>query len=306
MLFRLRSVAFWRLRALPFACALRRHLGLAALLLTAVCLPPAVLAQSGPGATKQSLGELIRGDRDAADLSADTVAQVKTFLDDKSKPVRDRLEVKIAFEQARLKRRHFSSRDQQLQAHADHAAELMREFPYEPEGYGYQLSLAKAENPPKARRLAESLLDSPAPPQFKRGAQRVLARLALEGGPLRLAGVDAAVNAARGQPLAIYVWTAQSAGIKEAVRRLAAERRDFAFIGINLDADVATAKAAAAGLPGAQFYDGDGLDGPLARQLQLTMGVALYLVDADGVIRDVDAYRDPLASARRIAKGGRK
>lgn len=277
------------------------------LVLAAVCLPALLLAQAGPDRpTKQSLVDSIRNDADTGDLSAATTGKVRAFLEDKAKPVRDRLEVKIAFEQARLKRRNFASREGHLQAHAEHAEELIRDFPDQPEGYGYLLSLSKAENPAKARRLAESVLASSAPEPFKRGAQRVLTRLALEGTPLRLAGADAAVAAARGQPLAIYVWTAQSAGIKEAVRRFAATRRDFAFIGINLDEDVTVAQASAAGLPGAQFYDAEGLDGPLARQLQLTMAVGLYLVDGEGVIRDVDAHRDPLAAAERLAKGGRR
>jgi hypothetical protein len=299
-----RLVSVWRLRA-----AFSIHSGGVLLLLSALALVSATPAhaQAGAGrAAKDALVETIRNDKGAADLSADTAAQVQAFLDDKSKPVRDRLEVKIAFEQARLKRRNFHSRDQQLQAHEEHAAELMREFPDEPEGYGYQLSLAKVESPQQARRMAESLLDSPAPPLLKRGAQRVLDRLELEGKPLRLVGADAELNAVRGQSLAIYVWTAQSAGIKEAVCRLAATRRDFTFIGINLDSDVTAARAAASGLPGVQLYDGGGLDGPLAQQLQLTMDVALYLVDAEGVIRDVDAHRDPETAAERLAKGGRK
>lgn len=264
-------------------------------------------AQAAPDRpTKQALVDSIRDDAGADDLSAATTSKVRAFLEDKTKPVRERLEVKIAFAQARLKRRSFASRDLQLLAHAEHAEELIRDFPDQPEGYGYLLSLAKAENPATARRMAESLLASPAPEAFKRGAQRVLTRLALEGTPLRLAGADAAVAAARGQPLAIYFWTEQDDGIREAVARLAATRRDFAFIGINLDAATTAAQKAATSLPGSQFYDGGGLDGPLARQLQLTMTVGLYLVDAEGVIRDVDAHRDPIAAADRLAKGGRR
>lgn len=306
----IRPVPYWRLCICVFARAARflPQLGLLASVAALGLLPLSALAQAGGNRnadTRQSLVDKIKGEDSRADLSADTVAGVRVFLDDKAKPERERLEVKIAFEQAKLKRRSFADRDALLTAHGDHAAELIRDFPAQPEGYGYLLSLAKAEKPAKARRAAASLLDSPAHDAIKQGAHRLLAHLDLEGTTLELKGAEAALDAARGRPLFIYAWTAGNAGILAEVRRLA-KTTDFGFIGVNLDPDAAAARAAATGLPGTQLYDGGGLDGPLARQLQFTMTVALYLVDAQGVIREVDAHMDPDAALTRLVGGKRK
>lgn len=73
--------------------------------LAAVCLPALLRAQAGPDQpTKQTLVDSIRNDAGTDDFSAATAGKVRSFLEDKTKPGRDRLEVKIAFEQARLKR----------------------------------------------------------------------------------------------------------------------------------------------------------------------------------------------------------
>lgn len=255
-----------------------------------------------PTAAKLELVALIHADDDQPQLSTDTVSRVQAYLADKGNAVRDRLEVEIASAQGGFRHTSFLSRGERLQAQAAHAAELIAEFPDEPEGYGYQLALAKAESPDNARRLATALLAaSAAPAAFKAGAERVVARLDLVGKPLVLSGAEKAIADAQGHPLAVYTWSARDRGFVELVNRLARDG-DVRFIGVNLDADrsAAQARAVSYGAPGPQFYDGGGLDGPLARQLQLTISSSLYLVDAQGVVRFVDGQDNAQTKLARL------
>jgi hypothetical protein len=251
----------------------------------------------------------IRMEEGEPELSRQTIDDAQSYLADGGNPARDRLEVTIAFAQANLRRAAFPSREERLTAHEAHARDLIQAFPDQPEGYGYLLSLAKAETPERARRIAEDLQKGAAPAAYKEGARRVLARLTLEGKPLRLDGAETALRAARGRELIVYSWSLRSDGILDLVMRLS-RAGDFRFIGVNLDADVDAAKAAAANskLPGLQIYDAGGLDGPAARQLELTMESSLYFVDGNGVVTEVDGHwtaEARLAQASRPAEVGK-
>lgn len=253
-------------------------------------------------ASRLELTALIYGEHNRPELSADTVSRVQAYLDDKANPTRDRLQLKITVEQAKLRRASHTSRSERLEAKAAHARELITEFPSEPEGYGYQLSLAKAESPDNARRLANELLDAPVPEAINTGAQRVLARLDLEGKPFALDRAKTAIDEARDHSLVVYSWSLKDQGFLEIVRRLT-RFSDVRFIGVNLDEDQSDARAMAAdlGLPGTQLYDGGGLDGPAARQLHLIMTASLYIIDGKGVVRFVNGHQDPQAKLTQLS-----
>jgi hypothetical protein len=203
-------------------------------------------------------------------------------------------------EQAKLRRRSGETISQAHHARVVHARELIREFPGEPEGYGLLLALAKTGEPAIARHLAGELLASPAPENFKAGAQRVLGRLELLGRRLRFAEADAAITGARGKPLIVYSWTAADEGFLRIIRQHA-KASDVALVGVNLDVDIDSAKAVATTLPGTQYFDGAGLDGPRARQLCLLFRTSLYLVDEHGIVREVDGQNHPEALFAGIA-----
>jgi len=238
----------------------------------------------------------IEAQEDQLAESPDTMRAVDAYVDDTANPTRDRLTLKIASDQAGLRRGRYASRQDLLDAHEAHARRLIALFPDEMEGYGYLLAMAKAESSARARRIATGLLASPASPAVKEGARSVVARLDLVGAPLVLDAAGTAVAEARGHPLVVYSWTTADQGFLDVVRRLA-EHAEARFIGINLDSDAESARSMAVtlGLPGLQIFDGGGLDGPSARQLHLTFATSLYLVDPSGIVRDVDGHDDPEA-----------
>lgn len=245
---------------------------------------------------------MIRSQHKEPKLSSDLASRATAYVKDKTNAASDRVKVHIALFQSEFGRTKFPSNEARLRAEAAHATELISEYPGEQEGYGLQLAVAKVESDQNARALAQSLLTSAAPEKFKAGAQRVLARLALVGKPVEVPGAEVAIAAAKGHPLVVYAWSSEDAGFLKIIERIS-RRGDIRFIGVNLDKDMAlgveTARALKA--PGQQIYDRYGLDGPVAQRLQLTLKPSLYLVDAQGIVRSVDAHRDIEAKIDQIA-----
>lgn len=257
-------------------------------------------------ALKLELLTLLKLEQKNSETTPETAKLVQTYLMDKSRPAADRIEVRIASEELRLGRLPPKSRADELSARSQHARSLIAEFPEQPEGYGHMLALAKSESPENARILAKELLAAPGTPEkVRQGAQRVLGKVNLLGKPLSLSTASEALAAAKGKPVVIYTWSCRrDNGFLDLVRRLSVGS-SAVFIGINLDENSAVARTAATDLklPGTQIYDGNGLEGPAARQLQLTMVTALYLVDRQGVLQDVNGHIDPRSKITRFTAG---
>lgn len=256
-------------------------------------------------AGKVAANALIHADDNLPALSTNARSVATTYIADFKNAAPDRVDVEINLEQAKLRRAQFTSREQWLAAHAAHARELMREFPDQPEGYGYLLSLAKTESTFDTHALADELLKSPAPAAYAAEAHRILHRLSLVGRPLVLTGAEPALAAAKGKVLVLYTWRNQDDGFLAFIQRYSAVN-GLTFIGINLDASMGPAKGKAAvlRLPGPQFYDGGNLNGPLAQQLQLIMGQSLYLIDRGGVVRDVNGQHALLGKLSQLLAEG--
>lgn len=258
-------------------------------------------------AVRIELTARIHGEAGNKALSVETASAVAQYLSDARNDVRDRVLLKMLFERTRINQAKPATYEAHLQANAALARELIGGFPDQPDGYGYMLSLSRLAPPGRGMPLAEQLLANElTPARFKAMAGRVAARPALLSQPLRLDGAEAEIARAAGKTLVVYSWRAADKGFLAILKRMAAVP-DVAFIGINLDENQAVARVAARDLPGAQFYDGGGLDGPLARQLQLVLNTSVYLVDGQGILRDIDAHRSPrdqLLGFLVMSKGG--
>lgn len=237
-------------------------------------------------------------------LSTDLVAAITAYLADTGNPVRDRLKLRLDSEVAKLQRRPSESFELRQAAKASIARALMQEFPGEPDGYGLLLANARTAAPGTARALAKELLMSSAPKRFMSVAQRVIEHADLLDQPLDLSKAVPALPKDQKQALVIYSWTVADEGFLQIIRRHAQDK-NIAFVGINLDTDIDSAKAVSAILPGTQYFDHNGLDGPLARQLCLLVRTSLYLVDDNGVVRDVNGQNNPeaLFAAAAVAGG---
>jgi len=259
--------------------------------------PNAVLAR------KIELVGLIHLDDAKPAVAATTMGEVRAYLADLSMPVRDRLEVTIVAAQAALSRTAFRSRAEQLAAHEAHARDLIQKFPSEPEGYGYLLAQAKAEESPNTRAILRELAASDAAIAIKTDAARVQAWLDLEGKSLQVTGAEAAIAASRGHVLVVYAWTNDDVGYLPVIKHMA-QHPDLRFVGINLDTSPPE-PALISTLPGLQLRDPAGLNGPLAQQLRLLMTPSVYLVDGQGIVQEVNAFIDAEPKALALAaKGG--
>jgi hypothetical protein len=190
-------------------------------------------------------------------------------------------------------------RAERLDAMAQVARSLAVEFPDQPQGAESLVNLAAGSDEATARNLANEVLAMPATPAIKQSAQTLLARLDLVGKPLaaEIDGADLASAKATltaGRPTIIYTWATWSPGSL----RLAADLKKLSaaanFVGLNLDEDTATADALAQkeGLIGQMVYDQRGREGALAQRLKVRGAPEVFLVDAQGVIRDVRGETD--------------
>lgn len=171
---------------------------------------------------------------------------------------------------------------------------LMSEFPTEPQGYESLLTLAHMSPEAKARELAGELSGPGAPAAVRTGAADLVAKLDLVGKALveELAGANAAASAGKltkGRPTILYTWATWSQGSLTFAAELKKRNLPANLIAINLDTDSTAAALVAGqnGLPGELLYDDRGRSGALAQRLKLFSAPEVYLVDAQGFIRDV-------------------
>jgi hypothetical protein len=187
---------------------------------------------------------------------------------------------------------------------------LITEFPYQPQGYESLLTIAREAEDAKGRALAAELRSMAAPPAVKEGADFLLKRYDLVGQPLSALLTDEAAKAALAEikpdsATLLYTWATWSPGSLALANDLAARKvPGVVVLALNLDQDVAAAKeqARSHALPGTQIYDAESTAGSLARRLGINGAPYVYLIDADGVVRDVKGVEN---LEQKLAKLGR-
>jgi hypothetical protein len=111
----------------------------------------------------------------------------------------------------------------------------------------------------------------------------------MEGKPLVIEGLD--LTPYRGKLLLLYTWSTKRDDSMRYVSRMRELFPGVAVLGINIDTDTADAGLGIQRLSPAeraeQRLDGGGLSGPLASQLRIYMHASIYIIDADGILRDV-------------------
>jgi len=230
------------------------------------------------------------------------------FLEDQTLPAEDRFDISAMSKARELKVGKNRQVPDPRAVREKHARELIREFPQDPRGYGYLLSTAQFGKSRGALEVAQEIIDNRNVPEAIKNRARLLrAQRQLEGKPLSIKGVDLAKF--RGRPLLIYSWTIKQPEIFRLVEGWA-KGRDLGIIGVNVDENTTAAEnlTRSISVPGAQYYDRQGLDGTLTSQFKFTMPCSVYLVDADGVLRDVNGYEDTadkLVQLETVKKGGR-
>ena len=220
-------------------------------------------------------------------------AFIDACISDASLPATDRYDISALAKDVRADRSAIKDIDGARALRARHAGELAREFPDDPRGYGYLLAVAKSLPSGQAVTIANELLASGAPANIKEGADGLLAQKNMEGQILHINGLDLA--AYNGRPVVIYTWSVQQPEIFEFVKRRCVVP-GVKLIGVNIDtgADAAAARQLAQELkpPGDLYYDGGGMDGPIASQLRLQTAISVYIIDAEGRLVDTRGHEN--------------
>ncbi|MDB6095141.1 MAG: hypothetical protein JWM32_2703 [Verrucomicrobia bacterium] len=187
-------------------------------------------------------------------------------------------------------------RAKKFAAYAEEARKLIGEFPNQTDPFVSLLALAEdSSDTPAAGQLALELVESNAPLAVKVGAGRLLDREAMVGTSIDFSLTDfegriISLAKLKGKSVVVYVWTAQGPGAADWVRRLVDEADDKTVaIGINFDRDVAAARAEIARVApdSIQIYEPLGMEAAAVAVLKLARCPSVYLIDRNGVLRDV-------------------
>ncbi|NEQ71026.1 MAG: hypothetical protein F6K21_37205 [Symploca sp. SIO2D2] len=171
------------------------------------------------------------------------------------------------------------------------AEELIEEYPDQPGGYGRLLAVAKGSSEFDAMRIASRIIESDAPENFKKGAERVMYRKDLVGKRLECEGLD--LEKYSGKVVLLYTWDLENPPPSRIVTASILPADSFALVGLYLGDDLEEGLEAAAeqGLPGEQLCDGGGFDSGMAEELGLTMRSSVYIIGLDGKVIDVEGHR---------------
>jgi hypothetical protein len=230
---------------------------------------------------------VVEGDDSEAKVLA---ARIGTIRADQSMPAQTRAHVVSAYEFTKAVQG--LTDDKRRKAAVEKAARAMiAEFPREAPGYQALLTLARAGNSEQAINLAQIITASSAPDTIKADAQTILDREALLGRPLAevLGQDDMQVLSEAGAtyPAIMYSWASWGSRSLEFGRMI--QERQFNAISVCLD-EVFEVNKPDRNLPklgGLCFYDVAGRNGRLAKALKFDGAGQIYLIDAQGIIRDV-------------------
>jgi peroxiredoxin len=178
---------------------------------------------------------------------------------------------------------------------------LIKEFPKREEGYRWLLSAAPAGDDSKARALAKEIIASNDAGEVKAWAEALLRKLDALGKPpdikfTALDGREVDVGKLKGKVVLIDFWATwcmacvvELPNVKTIYEKL--HPKGFEILGISFDSDKETLQrfVSRAQMPWPQFFDGEGWGNKFGRQYGINVLPAMWLVDKQGNLRDMNA-----------------
>lgn len=224
-------------------------------------------------------------------------------LQDSGLPLDDRLHIRMRQVQQTAQAKA-SEVDAALKSYLEGARALTAEFPGRMEPYQMLLEVADSVDEAQSRVILDEVIKGDAPEQVKGAAQAVLHRLDALGKPLDLKftaldGREIDLSTYKGHIVLIDFWALWNSPslqrlpkLKEASEKL--QDLHFDVIGINCDSDKTAVEKylKESGLNWPQYFDGRGLNNALARQYGVRSLPTFWLVDQQGVLRDLHAENE--------------
>jgi hypothetical protein len=227
---------------------------------------------------------------------------------DTSIPIARRFEAVAWSGRAAAKQQGQLDRAAKLAAEERLTRDLIKEFPSHPVGYESLVAIARDSNPEHGKSIAQDILAMSAVSlEAKDGARRILEREALVGKSapaiFSASGASTLFPAATGKITIVYSWSPSMPQFRLLAKQLAKQAPQAAFIGVCLDG---TLKQGGEGktfnLPGEHYYYPHGAASPLAEALAIGSEAVIYVIDRQGIIRDVQGYIDLAEKIGRIGK----
>jgi thiol-disulfide isomerase/thioredoxin len=189
---------------------------------------------------------------------------------------------------------------------------LVREFPDYPDGYVILFNVANYFADERARPILVEIIGSKVPEELKSRARATLRRLDAVGHPLELRftaidGREVDLQAMKGKVVMVEFWSthcgpcvAEIPAVKAAYDKL--HNKGFEIIGISFDSDKGELeqfiKDKALRWP--QYFDGEWLENKFGVRWAVEGIPQMWLVDREGVLRDLNARDDLEAKVKNL------
>ena len=198
----------------------------------------------------------------------------------------------------------------------DQARILRQEFPALAESYDPLLSAAQArflnDELDKATAMTRELIASPAPDSIKESAGNLLKMIERAGKPVSiqftdLNGNDVSLAKLRGKVVLVDFWATWCTLCMEEMPKVVQVYQDlrargFEVVGLNFDSDKAVVGKALARekMNWPQYFDGNGWENKFAKEFDIVALPVMWLIDKQGVLREVNARRDLRRKVERL------